>query len=328
MASIAEIKKEVDETAQNLKLLSRKSSLTPKEEDERHKNISKLYNLLMKYAMKLNWKIGIKEKDYIDNPQLCLTVKDSLNKFLENDSQTYFNLFLSIYQEKIPDIKAAYFDLSVHENNKGRLLAIHKFIKELGAKYHIDNTIIKAEIKKRRRPNYKRDFDFANNLGCGKEEFDKLDEIYDFQYASSIDAQSGEEDENNQTYMEAEASIQKDYDFKNHTIDMWDNILAITHEEAKKKGPKDVEYMRGYWTIQFIEEQIGKKQAKIWEIYIMLLFFMTYEHLYSKHGELMDLMANQFNLKRRAWHNHYVETFNDICRYIRKMHILKEDSYE
>ena len=151
---------------------------------------------------------------------------------------------------------------------------------------------------------------------------DYLDE--DRQSKSNTDTReisiSGEE--NTQNFAEAEAAVQISNDFTNQ-LSIWDDILEVTRQEALKKGSASVRYMQGYWTIRFIEEQIGKKQAQIWEIYIMLLFFITNEKLYAKHGELMELMAKEFNLKRRAWHNHYTEVFDDICRCLRNRNILK-----
>ena len=132
-------------------------------------------------------------------------------------------------------------------------------------------------------------------------------------------------EENVENLKKAEEAKGEREDNKNPAdqMDMWDEILDLTRQEALKKSLQAARYMQGYWTIQFIENQIGRKQAQIWEIYILLLFFLANERLYAKHGELMDLMAQEFNLKRRAWSNHYKETFDDICRYLRHLRVLK-----
>ena len=183
MASIKEIKKEVDEIAPKLKELFRKDSLTDTEERQRFFYIEKLYKLLTDYAMKLNWNWGIKEVDYVDNPRLWEAAKSSLNIFLDNNDATYFNLFSSIYQQKKPDIKGGYFDLINHDNNIGLLRATHKFIQEIGLRHNVDEKRIEEEIKKRKRPNYGMVKKFAEEIGCDENELKELEEIYSFRYA-------------------------------------------------------------------------------------------------------------------------------------------------
>lgn len=309
--------------------LTQKQTLTHDEAVEKRDVFESIYKLLCKYAQYKNYEFHIYDKEYVDNEVLWKTFEYSFETYIKNSSDTFYAIFDNNYtMNKKPEIQERYFELISGDEVATLKNTLFNYMEKIGAEHNVKKEILKKEIYNRMKyPSYTKAKKFAIKIGCTQDEIDELTDIFNNRYINHFDYKSCyDEEESAQSQAEVEASLTKDI---GEQIDNWskfpifNEILEITHKEACKKGGMSAKYMSGYWTIQLIEERIGNKQAKIWEMYIMLLFFMEYSHYFDKHGKLMDLMANEFNIKRRAWNNHYSETFNDICRYIYKLKILK-----
>ena len=349
------------ENNNELELLAQEIFVLQQKGNRTHEDDNKLHNRLFTLRNKIFHVIyGNDVGTEFDFELFDKAFQEIISKFSPANENNLATLVNNRYQLKCKGKKAEKLKEQNPVEAGSREREIRKALREIALENGMPSKDITTELKKFNLLNRNRVHGFlTSNFHFSDEELEKFDEtIFDKSHTVQFDA-SNEESDNTQNIAVIETATTDKRIEALEIIPWFDRVLDITYDASVEQGKKRVKYMRGYWSIHFIEGDISERRAKEKEKHIIFKFFLQNKHLYDYfedhivlsnkeasegltekqveilyvklhkkaidelHKELMPKMSNELSLKPDTWYGHYRDIDNYVWRVINQLHFMR-----
>ncbi|SEH42559.1 hypothetical protein SAMN05216583_15113 [Selenomonas sp. KH1T6] len=351
---------EIDTLLQEVLALQSRDDLNHHEEKELYEKKRSLLGDIYALIFKRN--------EERDNLLFLDSFEEIFKKYCKENKHDFVADIRKRYKLKCKGVEAEKLEEENPEEVEIRKIAIRESLRDIALKHGMDSKDITAALKFNML-NSKRVHQFlVSNCGYSDEEWKEFQRtVFDRVHTGSMDAEPKDDSSKNAFLIEAsnkivdsQAEDDGDENEMNYLYsDAMDYVLENSNNYTDKRGNKRQNEAQGYWSIQFVKGDVGKKRAEEKKDYINLEFYNANKYLYGKYEEkiilseinkekdtdkdisdkltnlrkklvkkihniLMPRMSDELNLRPDTWRKNYTEINTYIWHLFNKWHLVKE----
>ncbi|SDO92715.1 hypothetical protein [Selenomonas ruminantium] len=308
------------------------------------------------------YRMVFSENEDSDGELYWKAFEEIVKKYCEKNNHDFVEDTRKRYKLKCKGLEAEKYEEENPDEAEIRKVEIRGALRSIALKYGMDSKDITAALKFNLL-NRERVHQFlVSNCGYSDEEWKEFQStVFDRRYTGSMNAELKDGAVKN-TFL-IDASNKKAEDEGNEMAYLYDDaidyVLENSNNYTDKRGKNRQNEAQGYWAIQFVKGDVGKKRAEEKKDYINLEFYSTNKYLYKKyekkivfyelnkdndidkdiaeklillrrrlvkkiHNILMPRMSDELSLRPDTWRKNYTEINKYIWHLFNKWHLVKE----
>ena len=341
--------KELETLAQEVSSLINKTQLTHNEEKKIEDELLLLCKKTYEYIF---------PDDYSQDYFLFIDAFKEIIKGYESDkTRPIAERIQNRYKLKCREKTAVQLEEKDYTDAQRRKIAIRNALRKIAQDNGMDSKRVTDEFRKFNLLSAKKVHEFLiTNFDFSPEELNDFDKkIFNKHYTINFSLPSESSAQNTAI---SETSEYDDYPVEE--ISFFEQVLDITHEEYAKQNNRQINNMRGYWSIRFIEGYLSEETARDKEQHIILRFYLDNIDLYNVyedrvfenyrysddnltdselkkihrslhnkavkelHRDLMPKMSVELKLQPDTWRKTYKNINSYVWCVINDLHIFRE----